>query len=175
MRRRRGGTTHGPWSVVSRTRLNSKECWRVFPPPKPSFHKTPALGPLNTCTYSRNTGAGEDNGIDHHQNRLRFPYDSTFLRSRYLHPHPYHTCSCSTVPVRSFLTIVWLMFVSELSAVKTPHPADRTFSHIVYTERSEHATPCLPQMPTSWMKLPTIDVPRGCSPSCPDKNRRRNE
>jgi hypothetical protein len=38
------------------------------------------------------TGAGEDNGIDHHQNWLRFPYDSTFLRSHYLHPHPYPSC-----------------------------------------------------------------------------------
>jgi hypothetical protein len=27
------------------------------------------------------TGAGEDNGIDHDQNWLRFPYDSSFLRS----------------------------------------------------------------------------------------------
>eukprot|EP01047_Picozoa_sp_COSAG01_P016156 COSAG01_NODE_821_length_13328_cov_2.385441_6_plen_290_part_00 len=32
--------------------------------------------------------AGEDSGIDHHTNWLRFPYDSTFLRSHYLHPHP---------------------------------------------------------------------------------------
>jgi hypothetical protein len=36
------------------------------------------------------TGAGEDHGIDHNKNLLRFPYDSTFLRSHYLHPHPYH-------------------------------------------------------------------------------------
>jgi hypothetical protein len=35
------------------------------------------------------TGAGEDHGIDHDKNWLRFPYDSTFLRSHYLHPHPY--------------------------------------------------------------------------------------
>eukprot|EP01047_Picozoa_sp_COSAG01_P035399 COSAG01_NODE_2713_length_7209_cov_5.300844_1_plen_399_part_00 len=35
------------------------------------------------------TGAGEDSGIDHNKNLLRFPYDSTFLRSHYLHPHPY--------------------------------------------------------------------------------------
>jgi hypothetical protein len=32
---------------------------------------------------------GEDSGIDHNQSWLRFPYDSTFLRSHYLHPHPY--------------------------------------------------------------------------------------
>jgi hypothetical protein len=37
----------------------------------------------------RCTGAGEDNGIDHHQKSLRFPYDSTFLPSHYLHLHPY--------------------------------------------------------------------------------------
>jgi hypothetical protein len=35
------------------------------------------------------TGAGGDIGIDHRNNWLRFPYDSTFLRSHYLHPHPY--------------------------------------------------------------------------------------
>jgi hypothetical protein len=34
------------------------------------------------------TGAGEDNGIDHNKNCLRIPYDSTFLRSHCLHPHP---------------------------------------------------------------------------------------
>jgi hypothetical protein len=34
-------------------------------------------------------GAGEDNGIDHTQNRLRFLYDFAFLRSHYLHLHPY--------------------------------------------------------------------------------------
>jgi MFS family permease len=34
------------------------------------------------------TGAGGDNGIDHTKNWLRVPYDSTFLRSHYLHPHP---------------------------------------------------------------------------------------
>ena len=35
------------------------------------------------------TGAGGDNGIEHNKNWLRFPYDSTILRSHYLHPHPY--------------------------------------------------------------------------------------
>jgi hypothetical protein len=38
------------------------------------------------------TAAGGDHGMDHHQNWLRFPYDSTFLRSHYLHPHPYPSC-----------------------------------------------------------------------------------
>jgi hypothetical protein len=41
------------------------------------------------------TGAGGDNGIDHNKNCLRFPYVSTFLRPRYLHPHPY---TASTAP-----------------------------------------------------------------------------
>jgi hypothetical protein len=36
------------------------------------------------------TGAGGDNGIDHNENPLRFPYVSEFLRPHYLHPHPYH-------------------------------------------------------------------------------------
>jgi hypothetical protein len=35
------------------------------------------------------TGAGGDHGIDYTQNWLRFPYDSTFLRSHHLHLHPY--------------------------------------------------------------------------------------
>ena len=45
--------------------------------------------PLALRARRINTGAGEDNGIDHDKNWLRFPYDSTFLRSHYLHPHPY--------------------------------------------------------------------------------------
>jgi hypothetical protein len=36
------------------------------------------------------TGAGEDYGIDHHENWLRFPYDSTVWRSHHLQPHPYN-------------------------------------------------------------------------------------
>eukprot|EP01047_Picozoa_sp_COSAG01_P037399 COSAG01_NODE_2968_length_6788_cov_4.595904_7_plen_168_part_00 len=35
------------------------------------------------------TGAGGDNGVDHHKHCLRFPYDPTVLRPHYLHPHPY--------------------------------------------------------------------------------------
>jgi hypothetical protein len=38
------------------------------------------------------TGAGGDNGVDHNNNWLRFPYDSTFLRSHDLQPHPYEQC-----------------------------------------------------------------------------------
>jgi hypothetical protein len=41
------------------------------------------------CPIYIYTGAGEDNEIDHDKNWLRFPYDSTFVRSHYLHPHPY--------------------------------------------------------------------------------------
>jgi hypothetical protein len=44
---------------------------------------------LGSTPWWWRTGAGDDHGIDHHKNWLRFPYDSTFLRSRYLHPHPY--------------------------------------------------------------------------------------
>jgi hypothetical protein len=47
------------------------------------------------------TGAGEDNGIDHNKHWLRFPYDSTFLRSHYLHPNPYHVsrpAGCARTP-----------------------------------------------------------------------------
>jgi hypothetical protein len=40
-------------------------------------------------TLSSRTGAGEDNGIDHSKNWLRFPYDSELFRSHYLHLHPY--------------------------------------------------------------------------------------
>jgi hypothetical protein len=35
-------------------------------------------------------GVGDaDDGIDHNENPLRFPYVSEFYRSHYLHPHPY--------------------------------------------------------------------------------------
>jgi hypothetical protein len=40
------------------------------------------------CAARRVTGAGEDHGIDHQQNWLRFPYDSTCWRAHDLHPHP---------------------------------------------------------------------------------------
>jgi hypothetical protein len=40
---------------------------------------------------AQHTGAGEDNGIDYHKNRLRFTYGSTLLRSHDFHPHPYST------------------------------------------------------------------------------------
>eukprot|EP01047_Picozoa_sp_COSAG01_P021790 COSAG01_NODE_1275_length_10938_cov_100.784482_14_plen_92_part_00 len=34
------------------------------------------------------TGAGGDTGIDHNKTWPKFPYDPTFWRSHYLHPHP---------------------------------------------------------------------------------------
>jgi hypothetical protein len=46
-----------------------------------------------------NTAAGEDNGIDHNKNRLRFPYIFIFFRSYYLHPHP---CCCSVHAMRPY-------------------------------------------------------------------------
>eukprot|EP01047_Picozoa_sp_COSAG01_P000526 COSAG01_NODE_10_length_42970_cov_93.010007_22_plen_178_part_00 len=57
---------------------------RFEPPPPPPLFLRPS-----------STGAGDDNGIDHnHKNWLRFPYDSTFWRSHYLHPHPYYSRRC---------------------------------------------------------------------------------
>ena len=47
-------------------------------------------GARTPCTPCVLTGAGGDNGIDRDKNRLRFPYDSTFLRSHYLHSHPHN-------------------------------------------------------------------------------------
>jgi hypothetical protein len=37
---------------------------------------------------TQRTGAGGDYGIGVHKSWLRFPYDSTFWRAYYLHPHP---------------------------------------------------------------------------------------
>eukprot|EP01047_Picozoa_sp_COSAG01_P026422 COSAG01_NODE_1701_length_9447_cov_3.223363_16_plen_58_part_00 len=48
------------------------------------------IQPQGHAQVRERTGAGGDSGTDHNQNWLRFPYDSTFLRSPYLHPHPYH-------------------------------------------------------------------------------------
>jgi hypothetical protein len=51
---------------------------------------------LHPCIHhpSRHTGAGEDNGIDHSKNRLRFPYGFMFSRSHDLPPHPYTPPAC---------------------------------------------------------------------------------
>jgi hypothetical protein len=77
------------------------------------------------------TGAGEDNGIAQNQNWLRFPYDSTFLRSHYLHPHPYavacsghahpdgprlRTSACTRGGGSLSLTAVWLLLSAVLPA-----------------------------------------------------------
>jgi hypothetical protein len=55
----------------------------------PWSQSSEGLRAARSSNHHHHTGAGEDNGIDHNQNWLRFPYDSTFLRSHYLHPHPY--------------------------------------------------------------------------------------
>jgi|EP01047_Picozoa_sp_COSAG01_P014528 hypothetical protein len=74
----------------------TSECQRFGPPPR--LNNAVAGGqprrthPQNTRNRQRTpttTGAGADNGMDHDQNGLRFPYDSTLLRSHYLHPPPY--------------------------------------------------------------------------------------
>jgi hypothetical protein len=58
--------------------------------PDRARHRPPAQQHKHMLTiHMIHTGAGEDNGVDHNNNGLRFPYDSTFLRSQYLHPHPY--------------------------------------------------------------------------------------
>jgi hypothetical protein len=77
------------------------------------------------------TGAGEDNGIAQNQNWLRFPYDSTFFRSHYLHPHPYagacsghahpdgprlRTSACTRGGGSLSLTAVWLLLSAVLPA-----------------------------------------------------------
>jgi hypothetical protein len=41
----------------------------------------------------------DDNGIEYNKNRLRFPYDPTFLQSHDLHPHPYHDDVTTTTPM----------------------------------------------------------------------------
>jgi hypothetical protein len=62
----------------------------VTPPTQPQQPIDRSHQPVRARPHrEEGTGAGEDNGIDHHQKWLRFPYDSTCLRSQYLHPHPY--------------------------------------------------------------------------------------
>jgi hypothetical protein len=43
----------------------------------------------------------------HNKNSLRFTYDSTFLRSHYLHPHPYMARACASMIV--FTVGTWLL------------------------------------------------------------------
>jgi hypothetical protein len=42
----------------------------------------------DTGTCSREPRSETQHGIDQNQNRLRSPYDSSFLRSHLVHPHP---------------------------------------------------------------------------------------
>jgi hypothetical protein len=46
-------------------------------------------GALEVILLVHLRGRGRDDGMDHHTHWLRFPYDSTCVRSRYLPPHPY--------------------------------------------------------------------------------------
>ena len=52
---------------------------------RPSSH---LLWSLLSRDRTHITGAGEDHGIAHDKNWLRFPYDSTLMRCHYHHPRP---------------------------------------------------------------------------------------
>jgi hypothetical protein len=74
------------------------------------------------------TGPGRDNGIDHAKNCLRFPYDSTCLRSHDRHPHPYH----HRAPVGSM-------------RAPPDHRPDDSCAHGIVTRASEGPRPPGPQ------------------------------
>jgi hypothetical protein len=61
--------------------------WRT-PPRAATLASSDPSGTPRGQRRGKATGGGEDNGIDRNKNWLRFPYDSTFLRSHSLHPHP---------------------------------------------------------------------------------------
>jgi len=70
---------------------------------------------LRLCRRGRSTGVGEDNGIDHNQNWLRFPYDSTFLRSHYLSPPaPVGVAYARIMTARAFALLVTAFVAQEL-------------------------------------------------------------
>jgi hypothetical protein len=73
----------------ARRLANVGECARAQQPAAPSLSPATLRGGGGG---GATTGAGEDNGIGHDKNCLRFTYDSTFLRSQYLHPHPFRCC-----------------------------------------------------------------------------------
>jgi hypothetical protein len=57
----------------------------------PLLSSTAASAPImDRSLRQSSTGAGGNNGIGHNKNLLRFPYVFTFLRSHYLHPHPWN-------------------------------------------------------------------------------------
>jgi hypothetical protein len=61
-------------------------------PTQSTLHSHPDAVSAPAITTERVYGCtGEYHGIEHNKNWLRFPYDSTFWRSHYLHPHPYAT------------------------------------------------------------------------------------
>eukprot|EP01047_Picozoa_sp_COSAG01_P067274 COSAG01_NODE_9465_length_2437_cov_17.224027_3_plen_358_part_00 len=97
-------SAHGPAVAMSAKRVRSEgvRCSfvkRVVGPAEPHT----VTGWLASCphdwlvpvcfgsvvTETVGTGAGEDHGIDHNNNWLRFPYVFIFSRSHSLHPHPY--------------------------------------------------------------------------------------
>jgi hypothetical protein len=65
----------------------------------PTGHRQQQLSHARCRLDRRLTGAGGDNGTDHNQNWLRFPYVSTFWRSHHLPPQPYLVrCSPPSAP-----------------------------------------------------------------------------
>jgi hypothetical protein len=81
--------------------------WAAARSASPSMSRatpTVATSPHRACPTTTpalpSTGAGEDHGIDPNQSRLKFPYDSTFVRFHDLHPHPYHLAKLRRPPWR---------------------------------------------------------------------------
>jgi hypothetical protein len=64
--------------------MRSRACVSTLRPPRLVIESRWMATPLELS----GTGAGEDNGIDHDKNPLRFPYVTEFSRSHDLHPHP---------------------------------------------------------------------------------------
>jgi hypothetical protein len=69
----------------ARAGLHSGHGDRLEERPKVALAQTDSTAQHST----QHTGAGEDNGVDHNQNWLRFPYVFIFSRSHYLPAHPY--------------------------------------------------------------------------------------
>jgi hypothetical protein len=93
------GGGHTGTELIGPNEVGSQQLWSSHAPTTrtlrhanpPSLFPTP-LYPLEKpgtlAGLGPHTGAGGDNGIAHSKNRLRFPHDSTLLRSHELHPHP---------------------------------------------------------------------------------------
>jgi hypothetical protein len=108
---------------VFRHRLSSGRrcrCWPQSQAP-PGGHLPHVSRASNVPVGMRGgTGAGEDNGIDHNKNWLRFTYDSKVLRSHYLHPHPYLAGSQGN-PRRSWFQQAQLLATEPLHAERLAH------------------------------------------------------